>query len=135
MHAYQFNLSNKTLQLDDKIHALVSLGIVIPKNSIKLITIETDRKHGHVLIEDNPCIPDSIYRINESQILVPISNETGNELRLSENDIKFKFITSIPELVERVSYIYITSNELSVSFTIWLTERFYFRTTIEITCD
>ena len=94
LYSYKFNLSNNTLQLDNKIHALVSVGIIIPKNSIKIIKI-----------------PDSIYRIYDSQIIVPISNETENEVRLSDNDIKFKFISSLPERIELVNYI--TKNELS----------------------
>ena len=76
LYSYKFNLSNNTLQLVSKIHALVSLGIIIPKNSIKMIKIHTGRKQGYVLIENNPRVPDSIYRICDSQIIVPISNET-----------------------------------------------------------
>ena len=60
-----------------------------------MIKIHTGRKQGHVLIENNPCVPDSIYRTYDSQILEPISNETENEIRLSDNDIKFKFIEKI----------------------------------------
>ena len=69
------------------------------------------RREGHVIIEDNTYIPDSIYRIHNSQILVPISKDTENKLRLSDDDISFEFVTSLPEREEQINYI--THEELS----------------------
>ena len=63
------------------------------------------RREGHVIIENDPYIPDSIYRIHNSQILVPISNDTENELRMSDDDISFEFVTSLPERKEQINYI------------------------------
>lgn len=63
LYPCQFNLSNSSLQLDDKVQPLEYDGIVIPKETIKMITIGTNKKQGHILIEDDPKITDSIYRI------------------------------------------------------------------------
>ena len=111
LHAYQFNLSNKNLQLDNRVYPLECYGIIIPKNSIKMITLKMSRREGHVIIENNPYIPDSIYRISNSQILVPIVNDTENELRLSDDNINFEFVTSPPERKEQINYI--THEELT----------------------
>ena len=76
-----------------------------------MITLEISRREGYVIIENNPYIPDSIYRIHNSPILVPISNDTENELRLSDDDISFEYVTSLPARKEQINYI--THEELS----------------------
>lgn len=111
LYSYQFNLSNNSLQLDDKVYPLEYDGILIPKNTIKMITVKTNRKQGHILIEDNPYIPNSIYRIVDSQVMIPVSNEAETDLRLSDEEINYKFINVGPEREERITYI--TQKELN----------------------
>ena len=70
-----------------------------------MITVKTNEKCGHIPIENNPHISNSIYRILISQVLVLISNQTENEIRLSDRDINYKCITSLPEHVVRINYV------------------------------
>ena len=112
LHSYWFNLSNKYLQLDDKRYSLESDGYVIPKNTIKVITIETTKQQGDIIIEDHVNIPDSIYRIRDSKVQIPISNNSETDLKLRDEQINYKFINVIPEREERISYI--TQKELNV---------------------
>ena len=44
LHSYKFNLSNKSLELNGKIYLLENNGTVIPKNSAKVITLETRKE-------------------------------------------------------------------------------------------
>ena len=54
LRSYKFNLSNKFLELDGKIYLLGDNGTVIPKNSSKIITLETRKEKGEVIIENSP---------------------------------------------------------------------------------
>ena len=102
LHAYEFNLFNKNLQLDNKVYLLECYGIISPKNSIKMMTFEIGRREGHVIIKNNLYIPHSIYRIHNSQFFVPSSNDTENVLRFSDDDISFEFVTSLLERKEKM---------------------------------
>ena len=88
LHSYEFNLTNRSLELDSKIYPLEDNGTVIPKNSVKIITLETKREEGEVRIKNNPYTPDSIYSIYDSNIRLPINNESTSDLKLATNDIK-----------------------------------------------
>ena len=66
LHSYEFNLTNRSLELNGRIYLLEDNGILIPKNTV-FITLETKRKEGEVIIENNAYIPDSIYCINDSK--------------------------------------------------------------------
>ena len=104
LHSYHFNLSNNYLQLDDERYSLENDGILIPKYTVKTITIETTTKHGHIIIEDHTHIPDSIHRIRDSQVQIPISNNTETDLKLSNEQINYKLIDVTPERGERITY-------------------------------
>lgn len=106
LHAYQFNLSNNFLKLDEQSHPLESNAIVIPKNSVKMISVTTNRPDGQiVLIEDNPHVVDCILQVRNSKVVIPISNEGDKDLRLSDEDIKLKFVSSLPKRINAVNYI------------------------------
>lgn len=115
LHAYQFSLSNNFLKLDEQSHPLESNAIVIPKNSVKMISVTTNRPGGQiVLIEDNPHVVDCILQVRNSKVTVPISNGTDKDLRLSDDDIKLKYVSSLPKRVNAFNYI--SQEELSTRF-------------------
>ena len=78
LHSYTFKLTNRSLHLDDEIYVLEDDGITIKKNTVKIITLETEKKEGHVIIENNRYLPDAIHCIRDSQIKIPICNESEN---------------------------------------------------------
>ena len=94
LHSYGFNLTNRSLQLKGRIYLLEDNAVLIPKNSIKFITLKTKKKEGKVIIEDNPYIPDSIYCVRDSKLTLTISNEHNNDLKLATSDIKYKYKTT-----------------------------------------
>ena len=49
MHSYKFNLSNTYLELDGVKHKLHDDGIFVPMNSIKIISMEVEKKNRAVL--------------------------------------------------------------------------------------
>lgn len=97
-------LVRATLQLDDKIHPLENDGIGIPRNIVKMITREIGRKQGHILIKKNTDVPDSFYPIDDSQIIIPISNETKKKVRLS-NDVNILVYQHTPR-TQRTEKLY-----------------------------
>ena len=86
-------------------------GILIPKNTVNILTIETTKQHGDIIIEDHVNIPDPIYRIRDSKVQIPISNNSETDLKLRDEQINYKFINVTPEREERISYI--TQEELN----------------------
>ena len=110
IHSYKFNLSNKSLEFDGKIYLLEDNGTVIPKNSVKIITLETRKEKGEVIIENSPYIPDLIYSIRNSKIRIPINIESDSDIKLATDDIKYRCI--ITNLVnKRINYV--TEKEFS----------------------
>ena len=110
MHSYHFNLSNHKLKLNEKEYELIDDGIYVPKNSVRLIEIETQREKGQVIIQDNPFIPDSIYCVSNHRFKVPIANETQETLKINTEDVKYNYIT-IKSGEDRINYI--TTRELN----------------------
>lgn len=100
LQAYHFNLSNKSLSLDNKIYKLENEIIILPKNTIQLITIEADKKRGDVIIEDCPYVPDGIFRISDYKIKVPLSNPTNDSISIRKEEINYKHIKTLPEREE-----------------------------------
>ena len=62
------------------------------------------------MIMDHPNIPDSICRIQNYQLQIPISNETNETLKVSSTGIRAKVIGIQPEPEEKIQYI--TTKEL-----------------------
>ena len=53
---------------------------------------------------DHPNIPDSIYRIQNYQLQMPIPNENNEILKLSSPEIRAKVIGIQVELEEKIQY-------------------------------
>ena len=83
MQSYKFNFSNTYLELDGVKHKC-------KKEIEEEHSMEVERKQTHAMILDHPNIPDSIYRIHNYQLQVPISNETDETLILSSTEIQAK---------------------------------------------
>ena len=110
MHSCHSNLSNHKLILNEKEYELIENGIYVPKNSVRLIEIETQRERGQVIIQDNPFIPDSIYCVSNHRFKVSIANETQETLKINTEDVKYNYIT-VKSGEERIDYI--TAREMN----------------------
>lgn len=97
---YNINLCNNSLSLDKITHTLETDTIILPENSIQLITIETHRTHGDIIIEDCPYVPEGIFRIRNSQIKVPLCNPTNEPMQICKEEIKYKHIKTLPDRKE-----------------------------------
>ena len=92
------------MKLNGKDRSLVDNGLFIPKSIVKIINIETIRKNGHVIVEENPYLPDSIYQISEGQIKIPIANHADKTVVIPTSSIKYSYI-KINETRKRVQTI------------------------------
>ena len=92
LYNYKFSLSNSNLILNDFNHDLIDNGIFIPKSSVKVVNIETSRKNGHVIIQQSPYLPTSVYKISEGQIRIPIANHSNETVMIPTNEIKYNYI-------------------------------------------
>ena len=104
LYNYKFSLSNSNLMLNNFNHDLIDNGIFIPKSSVKVVNIETSRKNGHVIIEQSPYLPTSVYKISEGQIRIPIANHSNETVMIPTNEIKYNYI-KINDFKEKIQHI------------------------------
>ena len=103
MHEYTYRLWNKWLKLNLYEHKLFDDGIFLPPNQTRQVRISVDKHEGHIRIFNNPHIPDSIFRIQNQTITIPILNDSSDPKRVDLQELKPEYITmTTPE--EKVYY-------------------------------
>ena len=116
LHQYKYNFTNNALYLDKKKHELIDDGIIIPPYSVQLVKFQVRSTNENAVLMNNKYLPDSIYRITDQQIKIPLANPTPeyktyqvNEFDIRPSKLEFKetpvmYITE-QEFFERIQKV------------------------------
>ena len=109
LHQYKYNLTNNALFLNKQKHDLIDDGIIIPPHKVQLVRFPVQSCHKNAVLINNKYLPDSIYRIIDQHIKIPISNlnseyQTYQTHEFDVRPTKLKF--------EEAPVLYITEQEM-----------------------
>lgn len=87
-HRYKYTLTNNNLRLNDICYALIDDGILIPPNTIQLVSFPVQSAHKTAVLVDNKYVPGSIFTIRNCYINIPISNPTNEYKTYQSHEFK-----------------------------------------------
>ena len=109
LHKYRYNLTNDVLYLNKKRHDLIDDGIIIPPHSVQLVTFPAKFTNNNAVLLNNELLPDSIYKIVDQTIKIPLSNPTNEYKTYQTHEFDIR-----PTQIEfqEAPVMYITEQEL-----------------------